>query len=85
MDSHQDKEERKYKCIICPKTFVRRFKYRAHRMEHLPDEEKQFECTTCYKRFGSEAVLKYHQRLAHQPKKSAICEICGRNFIVEGK
>nr|XP_027228247.1 oocyte zinc finger protein XlCOF6-like [Penaeus vannamei] len=69
------KNERKYKCKVCDKSFIAY----SHRVEHMltHTKEKEFKCEICGIHMSTRSNLTRHKQ---QHTKECICSICNRKL-----
>lgn len=72
-DSNCEPLVKKYKCLICAKSFLDLSHLRRHSVVHTG--EKPFVCSVCQKGFSQSSSLKIHQRL-HTGERPFKCHLC---------
>ena len=73
------KNERKFQCQICQKSFKLDYSLKLHIQNH----NKTFECQTCSRKFPTQGILKKHVKDNHENPKSFGCDICGKKFYLK--
>lgn len=64
-----------FKCLVCGKGFISRFKHTKHQREH-----KLKKCGKCSEAFATKIQLMKHKEEAHNIIKTYQCEVCGMKF-----
>ncbi|XP_072279595.1 uncharacterized protein [Pyxicephalus adspersus] len=72
-----DKEEKRYSCFDCGKTFSKRSILSKHLVTH--SGEKPFSCSECGKSYTQRSTLAIHQR-NHSGERPYSCSECGDRF-----
>lgn len=73
-----------YACDLCPKKFIKKTRYEAHKRKH--QGLKQWQCQHCDKGFGKSYTLKVHMAAKHydeaEGKPEFICDYdgCGKIY-----
>ncbi|XP_055547007.1 zinc finger protein OZF-like [Wyeomyia smithii] len=75
---HSDREDRPFKCHLCPNTFTRQDRLDFHIKAHLG--EKPFKCTKCPSSYIHERDLRRHTRTKHEEIRPFVCNVCSKAF-----
>ncbi|XP_053696045.1 zinc finger protein OZF-like [Sabethes cyaneus] len=75
---HSDREDRPFKCHLCPNTFTRQDRLDFHIKAHLG--EKPFKCTRCSSSYIHERDLRRHNRTKHEEVRPFVCNVCSKAF-----
>ncbi|KAL4229523.1 hypothetical protein ACF0H5_012563 [Mactra antiquata] len=74
--------EKKYKCKICDKFFVKKSNLRSHEITHTG--ETPYKCQYCLKGFNVRSNLNVHLRI-HTGQRPHECDICKKSFRQAGQ
>lgn len=69
--------EKKFKCHMCPRTFITTTKLNVHFMGHMG--VKPHKCEYCSKAFSDPSNLRMHLKI-HTGQKNYKCTVCERSF-----
>ncbi|XP_058056228.1 gastrula zinc finger protein XlCGF7.1-like isoform X2 [Anopheles bellator] len=71
------KNDRRFKCPYCPKSFVSASNRHSHVNIHT--RQKMYKCDLCAKEYPTLNGLKQH-RVTHEKKRVYLCPICGKSY-----
>ncbi|XP_050098462.1 zinc finger protein 85-like [Anopheles aquasalis] len=71
------RNERRYKCPYCPKSFVSQSNCNSHKNIHT--RAKLYKCDICDKEYPMLNGLKQH-KATHQKDRTYLCSICGKSY-----
>ncbi|XP_012266867.2 zinc finger protein 420-like isoform X1 [Athalia rosae] len=74
-------KERNHKCIVCPKTFFKKWDLNIHLRTHT--KERPYECRVCHKSFHHQSHVIRHERI-HSGERPYACNICDKTFTQPG-
>lgn len=79
MESHKiaEKEDKKYTCVECPKSFSVKFSLKRHMLSHNP--VKPFHCSKCKRSYTDRSNLLKHER-GHNSDKPFGCPFCHKAY-----
>ncbi|KAJ8667878.1 hypothetical protein QAD02_009541 [Eretmocerus hayati] len=80
-DQKQPKNQQKFMCDLCSKSFNRKTYRNKHIKTH--SEERPFICKICCDAFRSNRNLKEHMLRKHSNEKSYLCDQCGKRFAIK--
>ena len=73
------KQELKFSCEVCEKSFPNKTTLRKH-IKSSHTEENPLECNICNKVFSLKQSLNRHKQL-HTGIKAYTCDLCEKNFL----
>lgn len=77
---------RRFKCDLCPLTFIETTQLRRHELIHRPDDpdSMKWSCDICGKRFRQNNTMRTH-RLSHgdAQARKVHCEYCDATFLTK--
>lgn len=82
--------EGKYKCQVCPKSFMFQCYLKSHEITHT--KARPYDCEVCGKWFSHKSVITRHiERVHHMTPKPKVkvekkfsCDLCGKIFLSRG-
>lgn len=72
---------RKYKCSVCPQSYVTAYHLKRHMQSH---KDPRFDCPTCGQRFVREDSRRFHMKLHSANPQPYDCHLCGAKFSQKG-
>uniref|UniRef100_F1L0Z8 PR domain zinc finger protein 14 n=1 Tax=Ascaris suum TaxID=6253 RepID=F1L0Z8_ASCSU len=73
-----DKGDRKFRCVLCPRSFEKRDRLRIHVL-HVHENHRPHVCSVCGKSFSQSSSLNKHLRV-HSGERPYKCPYCSKSF-----
>lgn len=77
---HTSVEDRKFKCVLCEKSFSSANPLKRHMQNHIPEKERPHKCPHCGQGFNTVPILNEHINAKHNKQSNFVCETCGQAF-----
>ncbi|XP_017076575.1 transcription factor Ouib [Drosophila eugracilis] len=74
----QAKDQKRYFCDQCGKTFSERGNFNVHLTRHKGT--KEFQCKECDRKEFTQHLLNLHVRIKHRGELPYVCKYCGQRF-----